>query len=98
MRLYRVKAIFFVLIFIVAIYFYFLIDPISTSKEQEILSLKQSIISSTVHCYAVEGSYPPNINYLKKSYGLYFDESKYIVIYDSFADNVMPNIIVNRIS
>ena len=43
-------------------------------------------------CYAIEGRYPPTIDYLKEHYGVAVDDSRYIVSYDIFASNVRPTV------
>jgi len=57
------------------------------------LSIKRSVINS----YASEGKYPPSFEYIKERYGISIDESKYIVHYAIFAENIMPDIAVFRI-
>ena len=47
-------------------------------------------------CYAVEGAYPQSLEALKHGYGLAYNEDAYIVVYDAFASNVMPDIQVLR--
>lgn len=47
-----------------------------------------------VLCYATEGSYPANLDYLVKNYGLILQEDRFIYKYDIFASNVMPEINV----
>ena len=56
--------------------------------------LNDSILRSTVKCYAIEGSYPENITYIKEKYGIIIDSSKYVVDYEIFASNIMPSIKV----
>ena len=45
-------------------------------------------------CYAAEGSYPSDLNYLKERYGIQVDETRYTVYYNIFASNLMPDITV----
>ena len=59
-------------------------------KEQ----LEAAIRRSAVACYAAEGIYPPDLDYLKEHYGIQIDESKYTVMYEVFAENLMPDITV----
>lgn len=47
-----------------------------------------------MHCYAIEGQYPESVAYLEENYGLRIDHDRYIVHYDIFADNIMPEITV----
>ena len=53
-------------------------------------SLRRAVVS----CYALEGRYPPNVDYLQQQYGLQINEKKYIVHYEIFAENIMPDITV----
>lgn len=63
---------------------------------EELELLNQGIRKAVVSCYAVEGKYPDSLEYLKEHYGLIVDEEKYIVTYDVFASNVMPEIYIVR--
>lgn len=56
--------------------------------------LEQALQRCAVTCYATEGIYPPNVDYMKEHYGIQLDESKYLVRYEVFAENLMPDITV----
>ena len=43
-------------------------------------------------CYAIEGRYPPSVEYLEENYAVQINRKKYNVFYDGFASNVMPEI------
>lgn len=60
--------------------------------------LELSVRRSVMACYASEGVYPPDIQYLKDHYGLQIDETKYAVIYSVFAENLMPDITVTELN
>lgn len=64
------------------------------SKAESKRQLEQAIRRGCVACYATEGVYPPNLEYLKEHYGLQLDEENYVVYYDIFAENLMPDITV----
>lgn len=64
----------------------------TAQKEQE--SLKNAVVQSAVHCYSVEGAYPDSLDYLKKHYGITWDESKYKVTYEIIAKNIRPEVKV----
>lgn len=66
----------------------------SGRQEEGKLRLEEAIRRSAVACYAVEGIYPPDLEYLQQYYGLQIDESKYLVVYEAFAENLMPDITV----
>lgn len=63
-------------------------------QEQDIQQLEQVLKRTAVACYAVEGAYPPNVAYMQQHYGLTYDESRYVVHYELFASNFMPEITV----
>ena len=48
-----------------------------------------------MQCYAIEGRYPPSVDYLEENYGILIDRDKYDVFYSGFASNFMPDITVN---
>ncbi|MBQ9046838.1 MAG: hypothetical protein IJ120_02950 [Solobacterium sp.] len=62
--------------------------------EDSILSIRRAVEQSALQCYAVEGVYPPDIDYLKDNYGLRINTDTYIVRYEAYAENQMPNIRV----
>ena len=66
----------------------------SGRQEESKLQLEQAIRRSAVACYAAEGVYPPSLDYLQEYYGLQIDYSKYHVVYEIFAENLMPDITV----
>lgn len=63
-------------------------------QAQDIRQLEQVLHRTAVACYAVEGAYPPNVEYMQEHYGLTYDESRYQVHYELFASNFMPEITV----
>lgn len=76
-------------------YLYFSAENVHKSKESENLNiLSDAIRRSAVQCYAIEGFYPPNIEFLENNYGLVVDHDKYVVSYNVFASNIMPDIDV----
>ncbi len=54
----------------------------------------RAVTRAAVQCYATEGRYPASIDYLVERYGLSVDRARYIVHYDRFAENLMPDIRV----
>ncbi len=88
--------IFVVVLIIVFIYFFnYAVDNVHSSNEYEKFEiLADAIKRSAVQCYAIEGFYPGSIKYLEDNYGLVVDHEKYVVSYDVFASNLMPDIEV----
>lgn len=56
--------------------------------------LEDALYRAAITCYAIEGRYPPSVKYITDNFVIVVDEEKYIVSYDAFASNVMPNIRV----
>lgn len=56
--------------------------------------LEDSIRRAAVSCYAVEGRYPDSLDYLTENYGVYVDETDFVVYYEVFASNIMPDVTV----
>lgn len=66
----------------------------NTTSEKQLESLKTTISRSIAHCYAVEGMYPPDLDYLKEHYGLVYDEAAYLVDYQPIGSNIAPEVTV----
>ncbi len=56
--------------------------------------LEDTLRRTAITCYASQGFYPPDVGYMQRSYGLTYDEESYIVYYEVYASNLMPNITV----
>lgn len=61
---------------------------------EDIRQLQEVLQKGCVTCYAAEGIYPPDLEYLKEHYGIQVDEERYIVYYNRFAQNLMPDVTV----
>lgn len=82
----------FILMMVMLFYGVNSVTKATAQKEQE--SLKNAVVQSAVHCYSVEGAYPDSLDYLKKHYGITWDESKYKVTYGIIAKNIRPEVKV----
>ena len=67
---------------------------LATSSKSQAESLKNAILRSAVHCYAVEGAYPPSLSYLEEHYGLSWNQEEYAVDYEIFSSNLPPTVTV----
>ena len=61
---------------------------------QELDMVRDAVKNAALTCYAVEGVYAPDLQYLRDNYQLSYNEEKYIVYYEAFASNLMPSIQV----
>ncbi len=57
-------------------------------------SIRETIQRSALQCFAVEGAYPESLQYLMDNYGLRINTADYYVEYESFADNLPPEVRV----
>ena len=60
------------------------------SSQLDLENVQRTVTKYTIQCYASEGSYPPDLDYLEEHYGLILDREKYIYYYEVFGSNVLP--------
>ncbi|MCH5270252.1 MAG: hypothetical protein J1E83_05830 [Lachnospiraceae bacterium] len=68
------------------------VSDTTTAKQME--SLENALNRSITQCYAVEGAYPPNLEYIKEHYGLIYDEELFYVDYQPIGSNIMPDVTI----
>ena len=68
------------------------VDSAHHGAEKQFVS--DAVRNAALTCYAVEGAYPEDLQYLRDHYGLAYDASRYTVTYDAFASNLLPDIYV----
>ena len=66
-----------------------------TSEDAQIGMVRNAVRNAVLTCYAVEGAYPQDVEYLIDNYGLAYDQNRFFISYDAFASNVFPDIRVN---
>ncbi len=59
-------------------------------------AIRTAVQRSALQCYAVEGVYPSDLNYLEDNYGLQINHDDYYVSYEAFASNMPPTVRVVR--
>ena len=64
----------------------------NASHEKEIL--QNAIDRSITQCYALEGVYPDNLEYLEAEYGLTYNKEHFFVDYQYFGSNLRPDITI----
>lgn len=89
---YTITIVVFVSVIILFIYGISAVSSSSVVNDKEILT--DAINRNIVHCYCVEGMYPPDIKYMQDHYGLTYDDSKYIIDYEYIGANIMPNVMI----
>ncbi len=58
---------------------------------------RSAVERSVMHCYALEGAYPPDLDYLEQNYGLIVDRNQYSYLYEVVGENIHPIIDVQRL-
>ena len=64
------------------------------SAETDIV--RDAVKNAALTCYAVEGAYPDSVDYLREHYRLAYDEDRYMITYNAFASNMIPDIWVTE--
>lgn len=62
------------------------------SSEDSLQMVEEAVRRGAVLCYAIEGSYPPDLDYLAQHYGLVLNEEAYFYHYEILGSNLMPQI------
>ena len=62
--------------------------------EESAAAIRDAVQRSALQCYAVEGVYPPSLEYLEANYGLQINTEDFYVTYEAFASNLPPVIRV----
>ena len=85
-----------ILIFIALIVAFVLLVNNITGKGngRELEIVRDAVKNAALTCYAVEGMYPDDLEYLREHYNLSYNEERYIVDYEPLASNLMPAIRV----
>ena len=69
-------------------------EAAQVSDREALRMAQQAVRQAAVSCYALQGAYPATYEDLKSSSGVAVDEEKYVVFYEIFASNIMPEITV----
>lgn len=68
------------------------VDTSNNERQEEILM--SALERDIMHCYALEGYYPPSLAYIEEHYGLIYDKDEYIVDYRPIGNNIYPNLAI----
>lgn len=83
---------FFVIVIVVFLMGISFIASTSSNDQKQILT--DAVNKDIIHCYAIEGYYPPSLAYIEDHYGLTYDSSKYLIDYVPVGDNIMPSVTI----
>jgi len=68
----------------------------NSNTDRQEASLTKAMERNIVHCYALEGFYPPSLEYMETHYGLTYDKDMFIVDYQPIATNLYPDFTIIR--
>ncbi len=75
--------------------FYLIVSSVNESTvERQMESLQNALNKDIVHCYAVEGFYPPSLKYIEEHYGLTYNHELFAVDYQPIASNLRPDVTI----
>ncbi len=75
--------------------FVLLVNNITNKNDgRELQIVRDAVKNAALTCYAVEGMYPEDLDYLREHYNLSYNEEVYHVFYEPIASNLMPAIKV----
>ncbi|MBE5766408.1 MAG: hypothetical protein E7335_04460 [Clostridiales bacterium] len=84
-----------VLAILVLVCFLSAVSNLTSGRQSEDMDKLEDVLRrAAVACYAAEGIYPPDLEYLQEHYGVQIDERRYVVDYVAIADNLMPDITI----
>ena len=71
---------------------------ISNAADSKIMNEKEILTNALqcdiIHCYAVEGIYPPSLGYIEEHYGLIYDKDRFIINYVNEGANISPTFVI----
>ncbi len=89
-----IKILAIIVVLVLAVLLVNRIDTAHETAETEIV--RDAVKNAAITCYAVEGAYPDDVSYLRDNYRLAYDEERYLVNYEAFASNMIPDIYVTE--
>lgn len=94
-HIYRKSIISLCIFLLIVLLFYQGLNSLSTgSLKRQKTSLENALNRSITYCYAVEGSYPESLDYLKQHYGVMYDQERFFVDYKVTGTNILPDVTI----
>ena len=80
---------------VIIIAFWLILNTVDESTvERQKDSLTNALNRDIIHCYAVEGFYPPSLDYITEHYGLIYDHDTFFVDYHPIGSNIRPDVTI----
>lgn len=65
-----------------------------SNTNQEYHIVQNALERSITQCYAIEGTYPPNIEYLRDNYGFTYNTTHFYIDYQYIGGNLRPDVTI----
>lgn len=91
-RKYILSFLSFILLFSLVCVGFLSIQDRTSIHEKE--SLQKALYRGMMECYALEGYYPSDIDYLINNYHIIYNQDRFDIQYEVIASNIMPNITI----
>jgi len=62
------------------------------NRAESLRVLEDTIMRVVVHSYAVNGRFPESLDYIIENYDIFIDTTRFLVHYEVFAANILPDI------
>lgn len=79
---------------IIAVFLFGIVKLSGGNKNRQRETLDRAISRTITNCYAVEGVYPESMEYMKKAYGLSYNEDLFFVDYRVPGGNIRPTYVI----
>lgn len=81
----------FISVFLILLFYVLSLSQLEKDNYNKQYAVLDNAIKRTiVHCYSVEGTYPPSIEYMKDHYGLTYNEHLFFIDYHAIGSNIYP--------
>jgi len=67
------------------------------SRTASLNTMQQAVEQAVMQCYALEGAYPPDLDYLQAHYGLLLDHDRLVYLYEVVGSNVYPIVAIQHL-
>ena len=85
------------IILALVLFFYGSANLSDSGSEQEYQVMSNALERSITQCYALEGTYPPNLEYLHDTYGFSYNTDHFYIDYKYIGGNLRPDVtIINK--
>lgn len=79
---------------VISLFYRGVVDVSRDARARQREHLENALNRGIMYCYAMEGFYPEDLDYLKDNYGLVYDEKYFFVDYRISAANLFPDVTI----